>query len=722
VAFLNQRLRIIKYDTDVFELTEKEIQKVSDAIYELKVLDPACGSGAFPMGILNKIMMVLDKFDPDSIDFVIKYLDTIKDKKARKEEHDRIYNKDWRYKHKLSIIRNSIYGVDIQPIAADISKLRFFLSLVVDETINDKEENRGVLPLPNLEFKFVCANSLIDAPEDKVEVNELFGVDPFFENLKDLVKLYFDSFNKKEKLKLREKIEKLIEDKVKEKDNAIKDFTNRLTHEKSKVKKEQEILNRLAYEIDLWDSYKNIFDNKPIGFFATKYFYPEIEEGFDIVIGNPPYVQIQKFSGQQCQKDWEVQGYETFEKTGDIYCLFYERGHQLLSQNGLLTFITSNKWMRANYGKATRKYFATRTNPILLVDFGGYKVFESATVDTNILMFENTKNQDKAIACAIKKDFSKEKSLEQYVDNNFIVLNDLSEESWIILTKEEFRIKRKIERIGTPLKNWDVQINYGIKTGFNEAFIIDAKTKDRLIKEDSNSAEIIKPILRGKDINKYKAEFADLWLIATHNGYKNSKGKSIPGIDVKKYSAVKKHLDTYWKEIKKRCDQGNTPYNLRSCAYMEEFEKEKIVYQEMVQEPSFAYDKDLNYFCVDTGRIITGKKIKFLNAIFNSKLFFYSIKNFYGGGALGGTGIRMKHTFFEYYPIPLSNQSKQKPFEDIVDIILKKKEKEQDTTEEENKIDIMVYKLYELDYDEVKIIDPEIEKVVSREEYGKFNG
>ncbi|MBU4487251.1 MAG: Eco57I restriction-modification methylase domain-containing protein, partial [Candidatus Delongbacteria bacterium] len=571
---------LLKYDKEDHELNKEEIKKISNAIYELKILDPACGSGAFPMGILNKLMMVLDKFDPDSIDFVIKYLDTIPDKKAREEERDRIYHKDWRYKHKLSIIRNSIYGVDIQPIAADISKLRFFLSLVVDETINDKEENRGVLPLPNLEFKFAIANTLIGLPKKESGVDINLFQDETEANLKELIKEYFESSSeKKEDIKAR-----------------ITELQNEM------------VKNTIQWK-DTSSSYFHLSDFKPFENKATHWFEPEwmfgLEqgEGFDIVIGNPPYVQIQKFSGLQCQKDWEVQKYETFEKTGDIYCLFYERGHQLLSQNGLLTFITSNKWMRANYGKAARKYFATKTNPILLVDFGGYKVFESATVDTNILMFENTKNQDKAIACAIKKDFSKEKSLEQYIDNNFIILNDLSEDSWIILSKEEFRIKRKIERIGTPLKNWDVKINYGIKTGFNEAFIIDGKKKDELIKSDPKSAEIIKPILRGRDIKRYKAEFADLWLLFIPWHFPLHKNSSIQGASIqaenefkRQFPLIYKHLFEYKEDLCKR-NQAETGiryewYAMQRCAntYYEEFEKEKIVWGNIAYSSSFIFE------------------------------------------------------------------------------------------------------------------------------------
>ena len=684
---------LLKYDTDKFDLTVDQIKKITDAIYSLKVLDPACGSGAFPMGMLNKIMMVLDKFDSSSFDFISRYLDEIKDKKDRVAEEKRLYNKDWRYKHKLSVIRNSIYGVDIQPIAADISKLRFFLSLVVDEKINDNEDNRGVLPLPNLEFKFAIANTLISLPKKEHGSSVNLFQDETEDKLKKLIKEYFEASSEK-----KDKIKKNI------------------------TELQAEMVRNTIKWKDTKSSYFHLSDFKPFENKATQWFDPEWmygleeNEGFDIVIGNPPYVQIQKFSGQQCQKDWEDQKYETFTKTGDIYCLFYERGHKLLNKNGYLTFITSNKWMRAGYGEATRKYFSNNTNPVLLVDFGGYKVFESATVDTNILTFKNDSNSNSVIACTIDKDFTQDKDIDSYIRKNHIILNDVSKESWIILSKEEFRIRRKIERIGTQLKNWNLKIYSGIKIGFNDAFIIDGKTKKILLKEEPESEEIIKPLLRGKDLKRYKSEFADLWLITTHNGYINAKGKSVPRIDIKKYPAVKKHLDKYLSEIENRYDKGDTPYNLRNCAYMEEFENEKIILTKASKEQAFAYVKN-PLIVLNTSYIIIGGNLKYLTSILNSNLAKYIFLNFYQGGGISG-----EITIFaaEQIPIPKISKTEQKPFEVLVDNILKKKEKGQDTTEEENKIDIMVYKLYELDYDEVKIIDPEIEKIISRKDYDKL--
>ena len=227
-----------------------------------------------------------------------------------------------------------------------------------------------------------------------------------------------------------------------------------------------------------------------------------------------------------------------------------------------------------------------------------------------------------------------------------------SSDSWVILSPIEQSIKRKIETVGTPLKDWDIQINYGIKTGFNDAFIISTEKRNEILEnckdadERKRTEELIRPILRGRDIKRYSYDWADLWLINTHNGIRGVK----PRIDINDYPAVKTHLDQYWDKISTRTDQGDTPYNLRNCAYLDDFSKPKIIFQEIVQESQFLLDLDNGFFCNDTGRIIVGQDIDFLIGILNSKLFFFAVKHYYGGGVLGEHGIRMKHTFFGEFP------------------------------------------------------------------------
>lgn len=230
-------------------------------------------------------------------------------------------------------------------------------------------------------------------------------------------------------------------------------------------------------------------------------------------------------------------------------------------------------------------------------------------------------------------------------------------DSWVILSPIEQSIKRKIEAVGTPLKDWDINIYRGVLTGYNDAFIITTSKRDEILSNCQNederkrTAELIRPILRGRDIKRYGYEWANLWLINTHNGIK---GK-LERIHIEDYSAVKAHLDQFWDKIKDRADQGDTPYNLRNCAYLEDFKQPKILFQEIVQESQFMIDTEGTFFCNDTGRIIVGEGLYHLLGVLNSSLFFYAIKTFYGGGILGDHGVRMKHTFFEKFPcLPIS--------------------------------------------------------------------
>ena len=288
--------------------------------------------------------------------------------------------------------------------------------------------------------------------------------------------------------------------------------------------------------------------------------------------------------------------------------------------------------------------------------------------------------------------------MSDFVRAHSSIGNFSGSDSWVILSEIEQSIKNKIEAIGTPLKDWDIQINYGIKTGFNDAFIIPTEKRDEILancktaEERQKTADLIRPILRGRDIKRYGYDWAGLWLINTHNGVK---GK-YPPIDIKDYPAVKQHLDLYWDKIKKRDDKGVTPYNLRNCAYMDDFFKPKIIFQEIVQESQFMIDYKMHFMCNDTCRIIVGKDIDFLLGIMNSKLFFYAIKTYYGGGGLGEHAVRMKHTFFQQF-----HCIKADPYiKELVNSIV--------TTSNltiENELNTQVYKLYNLTPEEIDYIE-----------------
>lgn len=266
-------------------------------------------------------------------------------------------------------------------------------------------------------------------------------------------------------------------------------------------------------------------------------------------------------------------------------------------------------------------------------------------------------------------------------------------DSWVILSDIEQRIKEKIERLGIPLKDWDIQINYGIKTGFNEAFIIDGKKRKELIEQDPKSEEIIRPILRGRDIKRYSYDFADLWLINTHNGNRQI---GVAPVNIKDYPAIKKHLDTFYTELEKRTDKGETPYNLRNCAYMDDFSKQKIVWKRVGSILRFSYDES-GTMALDSTCFATGKFIKYLVAVLNSKMGHYLMKD----APQTGTGdLLISVQAIEPLKIPIPDTSTVKAINRILDSLLEK----QDATLEKE-LNQMIYTMYQLNKEEITFIE-----------------
>jgi len=677
----------IKTGLDIlFAYTEKEhafnneeITALVEAVSKLNILDPACGSGAFPMGALHKLVYILGKLDPDNTRWrdlqkqrAIKETEQAYGLGNKEERHQRLgeiedaFNFNTSdYGRKLYLIENCIYGVDIQPIAVQIAKLRFFISLVVDQNVDSKKDNHGILPLPNLETKFVAADTLIGLEKPK----QYSFADLYTKDLKkELLSTRHKHFNAKT-LKTKRK--------YREEDKALRKKI-------AQILKDSKWPFATAEQLADWEPYNQ---NRFAPFFDPEWMFG-IKEGFDVVIGNPPYVQIQKFSGKQEQKDWEKQGFATYVKTGDVYSLFYEKGNMLLSDSGVLAYITSNKWMRANYGKATRKYFLGQVNIQKLIDFGDSQIFDNATTYTNILIFSREKDRNQSQVWDLSKVYETNTSLETMLSDNKGGASLFNEDSFVIVPMEQAIVKKRIEEIGTPLKDWDVSINYGIKTGFNEAFIIDGAKKDELIAADPKNAEIIKPVLRDRDIKRYKAEFADLWLINTHNGY-----GTIPPVNIDNYPTIRKHLDRYYNKLKKRQDKGVTPYNLRNCAYLNEFGREKLIWLEMSPKPNFTYNENI-IFVLNTAYVLCGKFLKYILAVLNSSIIEYHFSLI--ATDVRGKTMRFIKQYVEQLPIPQIHYESQKPFEILVDCILFTKEHnmESEASTLESVIDGMVYDLY----------------------------
>jgi len=447
-----------------------------NAIYDLRVIDPAVGSGAFPMGILQKLVLILSKLDPhnetwkqEQIRAIDKNVsDAVLCNTLKKKVEENFKNNELDYGRKLYLIQNCIYGVDIQPIAIQIAKLRFFISLLVDEKVDESQDNFGIEPLPNLETKFVSANSLIGLSGQQMMKSR--AIIDLEEQLKDARMRYFNANHREEKQELRKK---------------DKELRFKIAEELKKNGFRAEDTRKIAS----WD-----FSDANA---SADWFDPEwmfgISDGFDIVIANPPYVRQEEIKDQK--RILQRQGYEVYNSTSDLYTYFYERGYDILKDCGVLTFISSNKWMRAQYGEKLRRFFKEKTKIIQLIDFDGHKVFE-ATVDTNIIILQKETASVSSLVpfVNIESDFTG-KNLDDYLSEHqqAIASEHLKDIGWSLVNEQILKIKEKVEKTGVSLKGWGLKSYMGIKTGYNEAFITDEQKKNEIIKTDAKNSNIIRP-------------------------------------------------------------------------------------------------------------------------------------------------------------------------------------------------------------------------------------
>ncbi|ADL12069.1 Eco57I restriction-modification methylase domain-containing protein [Acetohalobium arabaticum] len=493
-----------------------------ERLKEVKVLDPACGSGAF----LNQ-----------AFDFLLKEYQWIYEQIDRLQEGQRsIFGLESLHK---DILKNNIYGVDINESSVEITKLSLWL-----KTANKNQ------PLTNLDDNIKCGNSLIDDPE---------------------------------------------------------------------------VAGEKAFDWE--DEFPEIMD----------------DGGFDVVVGNPPYVRHEQI---KWMKPYLKDNYEVYNGTADLYCYFFERGIELLDEDGYFSFIVSNKFTRAKYGKELREYLLNYQIEEY-IDYTDENVFRDATVDPCVIIIKKSVNQD---------DY-----LINYNKNHVVPRRSLSVNNWSFMTKKEFNLKEILEEKGDQLEKWNLDIKFGIKTGLNKAFIIDEELKNELISKDQQNEEIIKPLLRGRDIRRYKFNFNNLYLLLT--GY---------DIDIpNEYPHIYEYLKQFKTDAKKRYDQGKNWWNLRGCDYYDDFEEEKIIYRDISDRLMFCYDSENIYFNNTVYFINSGNK--YLLAILNSKLinFYYKlISSQLGSGASRGFSIYIKKL-----PIPKIIQEKQKPFIDKANFMIEGKKK-----------------------------------------------
>ena len=463
------------------------------------------------------------------------------------------------------------------------------------------------------------------------------------------------------------------------------------------------------------NSLTNNYDQNTSATFSDPEWMFNVTDGFDIVIGNPPYIQLQSLKGNPIQQVYRNQSYNTYAAYGDLYCLFYERGTQLVAQNGHLCYITSNQWMRIGYGEKVRS-FLLGWNPRILIDLGA-GVFESATVNTSLLLLQKAANQHATRAVIILDTDKQTPDLASTLQTQGVTLGHLDSNAWAIGSDAVQAIKTKIERLGKVLKEWNVSICRGVLTGFNEAFIIDQVTRDRLVAEDPKSVEILKPILRGRDIKRYNYEWAEFWLIlAKYGSYKELQ---------RAYHAVFKHLCRYETDLKQRgqCRYSRASTSIQKAEftgqhhwleldnnpkddYISIFEQEKIVWGNLSQSASFTKAPAGMY--VNAPCPMIAPYDAYICAVLNSRLGDFYIREH--GVIRNGGYFEYKPMFVENLPIPSRNANNKTLVSQIECLVgrifaTKKAHPSADTSALEREIDQLVYQLYGLTTEEIAIVE-----------------
>ncbi len=661
---------LLGYGEESHPFTAREEDLLLEAIHKCKILDPACGSGAFPMGMLHKLVHLVHKLDPQNQKWKQLQIDaaqSIPDSNAREAAiaaiEEAFNENDADYGRKLYLIENCLYGADIQPIAIQISKLRFFVSLICDQREAPHKENRGIRPLPNLETKFVAANTLL-ALESKVPEGDLFA-DDVRAIEKQIAAKYHDHFNvrsRKEKLELQRSIRNLRKE--------LGKMLGSIAGDESKL-------------IAAWDP----FDQQvTAGFFDPHWMFGQsLTEGFDIVFGNPPYVQIQKLPNdvKEQLKSFPVKKgkgkaevrprFETFDSMGDIYCLFYERGAQLLKPGGTLSYITSNKWMRTGYGESLRKFLAEKVDTLAVLDFGMAQNFGAATTYTCITTLVKGESDKTIESCYASDDRLAMADPAAYFESNKVEL-EVGPSPWVILSPERQRIKEMVEVQGVPLEKWDISIYRGVLTGFNEAFYITNDQKEAFCREDPRCEEVLVPLLTGADIKRYGADWDGTWMISTFPS-KDLRFDALP-------KPIQSRLGTFRTQLTPKPKDwiGGTWKGRKSgsyewfevqdsIAYAAEFAKPKIIYQEIAVALPFVLDDSGKMFMDTTCFMITSptESLAYLISLLNSALFRCCFRGNFP--EYSGNACRVKKIFVDKIPIRKPGDGDAERFEPLVGLV-----------------------------------------------------
>ena len=721
-------------------------QRLDAVLARVTVLDPAVGSGAFLLGMVQEILALKESLA-----------------RSRGDSEERILSE--RAKRKAAVIHESLYAVDISFPAIEIARLRLWLALVVDET----EPH----PLPNLDYHILRGDTLktlldgkpvmpphgsgargmapsgqkqlaISGTQMNLEDN---AANPHTEALlRHLDNLY--AANGEEKSRLRQEIraeltamiethwaktERDLEGSAKQLLNSALGNPQNLTKPKLKHYLNVEAqLGAIAEQRRKLNESRSKGEELELPFTPLHLYFAEVfsgdNPGFDIVIANPPYVRHEEIKSIKPQLEAEFPGF--YCGTADLYTYFYKRGVELLKSGGHLCYIAPNKFMRAGYGENTRKLLTSDAMPRVIIDFGDTPVFDATTYPSIVLVEKASpssasgesvargakpslttprplagewtgERETGEITVAVIKNAADIERVSEVIDERGFPMKaeDLRTEGWTLESPAVLALMAKLRTNGTPLGKYvQGRFYYGIKTGFNEAFVIDAATRERLIAEDPNSVELIKPWLRGRDIRKWKVEWAELYVIAIASSANRkwpwSKAQNeaeARRVFAAAYPAIHNHLSQRETQLRKRDDQGQYWWELRSCAYYAEFEQPKIVYQEIATYQSFGY-AEIGWLCNNKIFLIPDKD-DYLLGLLNSQLTWWYLGNLTSG--LTGGARAMQMPYMEQLPIAHAKPKQKSPITQRVQIILADPSSP-DIPRLEAEIDKLVFDLYSL--------------------------
>ncbi|PAU99945.1 type II restriction endonuclease [Helicobacter sp. TUL] len=730
----------------------KEANEIFDSI---KVCDPAVGSGHFLVSMLNNMI---------ELKFHLKILcdenfERLKDIQLRLENDEIVLQDSTGNPHiyqipshqnieshklqkaifhnKRTLIESCLFGVDINHNSCEITKLRLWIELLkYSYYIFENGKNTNTLQtLPNIDINIKCGNSLISYFDITQSLSHYPNINTKIKDYKQAVQNYKEGLYQ-DKQALDSKIKELhtafknfcFKDKFKSQIKAFEKecdkYSTQYGNYLAKDDKNLSIYVKAGFFLEfdeavaqkdfatLQESYNALFNlesNKP---FEWRFAFPEVLDnngnfkGFDLVIGNPPYIRQEeiKHLKPHLQKAFSI-----YKGTSDIYTYFFEQGYKILKSKALLSFITSNKYTRAGYGEPLRAFILANTQILHYIDLNGLKIFDSATVDTSIITFAKTPP-------SLESSFDYLAPTQPSLDTDElhaqpIHQSSLSKDSFIFQDQANQALKAKIESLGTPLKEWDISIYRGILTGYNEAFIIDSAKREEILNnckdksEKTRTSKLIKKMLRGRDIKRYGYEWAGLWLICTFPSL---------NLDIEKYPSLKAYLESFRPRIDQSGEKGcrkktsNKWFETQdNIAYHEEFEKEKVVWAEMTNAPSFIYDNN-SFFINQTCYFLIHEHNKYLLGILNSNLIHNYMKSI--SSNLGDGAFRWIKQYIEKLPIPKIDSTNKALSDEIISLVeqildSKAKDPTKDTKELESRIDSLVYKLYNLTNDEIKIIE-----------------